>query len=573
MRKEKRWSIQEHDTERVRAFARDIGEVPIVAALLISRGHDNPEAAERFLNPRMEHLHDPYLLTDMERAVERILRAIDAKEKILVWGDYDVDGTTGTVVLRKAIDILGGISTFHIPHRFREGYGINIEYLRKAREDGCSLVISVDTGSRAFEAAEWARENGLDLVISDHHLSDPEKGNPDAYAVVNPNRADCGYPDKNLAGVGVSFKIAHALLNVRGKENLIPAFLKMVAIGTIADIMQLTGENRSIVSIGLKDLPSARNPGLRALMDVADCKEEMSSYDIGFRIAPRINAAGRMDEGRAVIELFDAKTFEDARRIAQRLDELNRRRQEVQAEIFQLALQTYAEASSHEDSSHVAVVAGAGWHRGVIGLASSKITDRLYRPSLVISIENGIGHGSGRSIEGFNLHDALESCKDLFEKFGGHAAACGFTIREARIAELRARLNEYAKSNLTDEDLKPRLRIDAKLKSSSIDLGLVDALKRMEPFGAGNPKPRFVASKLSLSGDPLIMKERHLKLRMSDADGRTFEAVWWDGVEKAAHLDLRKDQVFSVAFTPDANHWNGQTRLQLVIDDLRLDNP
>lgn len=573
MQKEKRWSIEEHDTERVRAFAREIGEVPLVAALLISRGHDNPDAAERFLSPRMEHLHNPYLLTDMERAVERILRAIDAKEKILVWGDYDVDGTTGTVVLRKAIDILGGISTFHIPHRFREGYGINIEYLRKAVEDGCSLVISVDTGSRAFEAADWARGNGLDLIISDHHLSDPEKGNPDAYAVVNPNRTDCGYPDKNLAGVGVAFKIAQALLSARGKESLIPAFLKMVAIGTIADIMQLTGENRSIVSIGLKDLPSARNPGLRALMDVADCKEEMSSYDIGFRIAPRINAAGRMDEGRAVIELFDAKTFDDARGIAQRLDELNRRRQEVQAEIFQLALQTHAETSSPEDSSHVAVVAGNGWHRGVIGLASSKITDRLYRPSLVISIENGIGHGSGRSIEGFNLHDALESCKDVFEKFGGHAAACGFTIQETRIGELRTRLNEYARDNLTDEDLKPRLRIDAKLKSSSIDLGLVDSLKRMEPFGAGNPKPRFVASNLSLAGDPLVMKERHLKLRMSDPDGRAFEAVWWDGVEKAAHLDLRKNQVFSMAFTPDANHWNGQTRLQLVIDDLRLDNP
>lgn len=573
MQKEKRWSIEEHDTERVRAFAREIGEVPLVAALLISRGHDNPDAAERFLSPRMEHLHNPYLLTDMERAVERILRAIDAKEKILVWGDYDVDGTTGTVVLRKAIDILGGISTFHIPHRFREGYGINIEYLRKAVEDGCSLVISVDTGSRAFEAADWARGNGLDLIISDHHLSDPEKGNPDAYAVVNPNRTDCGYPDKNLAGVGVAFKIAQALLSARGKESLIPAFLKMVAIGTIADIMQLTGENRSIVSIGLKDLPSARNPGLRALMDVADCKEEMSSYDIGFRIAPRINAAGRMDEGRAVIELFDAKTFDDARGIAQRLDELNRRRQEVQAEIFQLALQTHAETSSPEDSSHVAVVAGNGWHRGVIGLASSKITDRLYRPSLVISIENGIGHGSGRSIEGFNLHDALESCKDVFEKFGGHAAACGFTIQETRIGELRTRLNEYARDNLTDEDLKPRLRIDAKLKSSSIDLGLVDSLKKMEPFGAGNPKPRFVASNLSLAGDPLVMKERHLKLRMSDPDGRAFEAVWWDGVEKAAHLDLRKNQVFSMAFTPDANHWNGQTRLQLVIDDLRLDNP
>jgi len=306
---EKRWQIREHDYERAKRFGAEIGEAPLVAALLIARGHGVGESAERFLNPKMEHLHDPYLLTDMDRAVTRILRAIDDGEKILVWGDYDVDGTTGTVVLRKAIGILGGESEYHIPHRFREGYGLNIEYMEKAKERGCSLVISVDTGSRAFEAADWARENGLDLIISDHHLSDPERGNPDAYAIVNPNRADCDYPDKHLAGVGVAFKIAHAMLRERGKENVIPAFLKMVAIGTIADIMQLTGENRSIVAIGLKDLPSAKNHGLKALMDVADCGDEMSSYDIGFRIAPRINAAGRMDEGRLVIELFEAQTL------------------------------------------------------------------------------------------------------------------------------------------------------------------------------------------------------------------------------------------------------------------------
>jgi single-stranded-DNA-specific exonuclease len=572
MRSEKRWAITDHDRDRVASFSNEIGEKPIVSALLLARGHDTLEKAERFLNPKIEHLHDPYLLKDMDRAVERILRAIDAREKILVWGDYDVDGTTGTVVLRKAIQILGGVSDFHIPHRFNEGYGINIEYLRKAKESGCSLVISVDTGSRAFEAADWAKANGLEVIISDHHLSDPERGNPDAFAIVNPNRADCTYPDKNLAGVGVAFKIVQALLKSRGKDNLIPAFLKMVAIGTIADIMRLTGENRSIVALGLRDLPSAKNHGLRALMDVADCGREMSSYDIGFRIAPRINAAGRMDAGRSVIELFEAETFEQARAIAQRLDELNRRRQEVQAEIFQLALQAHADLGLTDESSHVAVVSGEGWHRGVIGLASSKITDRLYRPSLVISIEDGVGHGSGRSIEGFNLHDALEASKEMFEKFGGHAAACGFTIKQGNIATLRKRLNDYARAKLTEEDLKPLLRIDARLRSVSVNLELIEALKRMEPFGAGNPKPRFATFDMKLSGDPLVMKDRHLKLRLRDDGGRAFEAVWWDGVEKAEHLDLRRDQSVSLAFTPEANNWNGQTRLQLVVDDLRLDN-
>ena len=568
MNPHKRWKIREHDYGAAKGLAAELGVSPLVAALLIARGYGDPEAASKFLNPGLDDLHDPFLLKDMDRAVARVLRAVEAGEKILVWGDYDVDGTTGTVVLRKVLEILGAVSTYHVPHRFREGYGLNTEFLARKKEEGCTLAISVDTGSRAFEPAEWARGNGMDLIITDHHLADPELGNPSAYAVVNPNQAGCPYPDKHLAGVGVAFKLDHALLREAGREDLVPGFLKMVAIGTIADIMQLTGENRAIVALGLRDLPTARNHGLRALMEVADCSSEMSSYDIGFRIGPRINAAGRMDEALTVIKLFEAGSFDEARSLAERLDAVNRERQKAQQLISELALQEYIDSGGGATQSHVVVVAGQGWHRGVIGLASSRITDRLNRPSLVISVEDGIGHGSARSIEGFDLHGALESCKDLFEKFGGHAAACGFTMRSENIVELRERLNAHAAEVLHDDALVPEIKIDAELKPSTVTLEMVQDLKRLEPYGAGNPKPRFAMRGLVLTAEPLVMTEKHLKLRLAHGDGRTFEAGWWDGVHKSQGRTLRKGSGIELAFVAEANTWMGNTRLQLVVEDL-----
>ncbi len=568
----KRWRIQKHDREEVIKLSEALKVSPLIAALLITRGYETEEKAHKFLNPSLDDLHEPNLLKGMKEAVARILKAIEAEEKILIWGDYDVDGTTGTVVLRKALEILGAKTGYHVPHRFTEGYGLNIEKLSEAKEKGYTVAISVDTGSRAFEAADWARQNGIDLIITDHHLSDEKVGNPNAFAVVNPNQIGCEYPDKHLAGVGVAFKLAHALLREKGKENLVKGFLKMVAIGTIADIMKLTGENRAIVALGLRDLPGATNYGLKALMEVADCKSEMSSYDIGFRIAPRINAAGRMDEALTVIKLFEAKSFEKAREYAEILDSRNRERQKVQLEISQLALLEYIENGGSINQKHVAVIAGENWHRGVIGLASSRITDKIYRPSLVISLENGIGHGSARSIENFNLHDALEHCAELFEKFGGHAAACGFTIKRENIELLRENLNKYAAEILSDEDLIPELKIDALVSSQTLNLEMVADLKKLEPYGAGNPKPKFVTKDLILLEEPFVMKEKHLKLKLKDAKGKQFEAVWWDGAEKSKEQTLKPKTRIELAYTPEANTWQGNTRLQLVVEDLRTDN-
>src|SRR5918911_1097258 len=451
----KRWIVRGWDVERAAHLARVLHVSPIVAGLLLLRGCASERAARSFLRPAHDQLHDPMLMLGMQDAVARILRAVDAGERILIYGDYDVDGTTGTVVLRRALKMMGARTGYHIPHRFTEGYGIQQPALERAHADGYKLVISVDCGIRAHEPLEWARANGLDVIVTDHHLPDEEEGAPPAFAVLNANQRGCNYPDKHLAGVGVAFKLAHALLRERGREHLIKGFLKVVAIGTVADVAPLVGENRALVSLGLADLPNATNPGLRALMEVAGCGDGrgMRCSDLGFRLGPRINAAGRMDAARAVVELFETSDPAQARRLAQHLDARNRERQTVQQQLTERALADY-ELSG--DCSAVAVVAGVGWHRGVIGLVASKMAEKLGRPAVVISLdEDGTGHGSARSVAGYHLLEGLTSCADLFDSFGGHAQAAGLVIRRERIDELRRRLYEHASRRITEDDCRP----------------------------------------------------------------------------------------------------------------------
>lgn len=564
----KRWIVREHDSHQSNALARSLGVSEIVARLLVARGCRDGQAARRFLNPSHDQLHDPQLMLDMRRAVERLLVAIDRGERILIYGDYDVDGTTGTVVLRRALEILGARTGYHVPHRFTEGYGIQQAALEKAKAEGYKLVVSVDCGIRAHEPLIWAREHGLDVIVTDHHLPDEGEGAPPAYAVLNPNQRGCDYPDKNLAGVGVAFKLAHALFRERGRESQIGGFLKMVAIGTVADVAQLTGENRTIVALGLADLPKATNPGLRALMEVAGCDDRMTAYDLGFRIGPRINAAGRMEAARAIIELFEATDAEEARRLATHLDALNRQRQTVQSEITRHALSALS-VETDGAHAHVAVVAGDGWHRGVIGIAASKVAEKINRPCIVISLEEDLGHGSARSIDAYHLLNGLTACADLFEKFGGHSHAAGLTIRRERIPELRRRLNEHAASSLSDEDLLPVLHIDAELPASALSLALTEELRRLEPFGAGNRRPVFMTRDMRVSAEPRILKERHLKMKVACADGRTHDAIWWNGVEETCGRTLKPQDRIEMAYTVEPNTWQGVTRLQLCVQDIR----
>ncbi len=567
----KRWIVRAPDTERAAALARVLGTSPIISALLISRGCLDERSARAFLTPSADQLHDPYLMLGMREAVARLQRAIDDAEPILVYGDYDVDGTTGTAVLLRALKMLGATTSFHVPHRFTEGYGIQQAALEMAASAGCKLAISVDCGIRAHAPLFWARDHGLDVIVTDHHLPDEDEGVPPAFAVLNPNQRGCNYPDKSLAGVGVAFKLVHALFRERGREAQVNAFLKVVAIGTVADVAQLTGENRTIVALGLKDLAQARNPGLRALMQVAGCGDGtgMTAYDLAFRIGPRINAAGRMDAARAVVELFDTRDGAEALRLAEHLDVQNIERRQVQQQIFELAIAELEKARRDNSEPHVAVIAGEGWHRGVIGIAAAKIVERINRPCVVLSIEGDFAHGSGRSIAPYHLLNGLTSCADLFEKFGGHSHAAGITIRHERISELRRRLNEHAASCLTEDDLKPGVQVDAELPAEAISFQFAKELSALEPFGAGNPRPVFVTRNLRIMSEPRVMKERHLKMHLVGASNRPIEAVWWNCMEHLEQTPVRNDCI-EVAYTIETNSWNDELRLQLNVEDLRV---
>ncbi|MGI8897218.1 MAG: single-stranded-DNA-specific exonuclease RecJ [Pyrinomonadaceae bacterium] len=561
----KRWILRGQDTNRAASLARVLNISPIVASLLISRGCGDERSARAFLLPSYDQLHDPYLMLGMTEAVARLQQAIDENERILIYGDYDVDGTTGTAVLLRALKLLGARVGFHVPHRFTEGYGIQQPALEQAFAEGYKLVISVDCGIRAHTPLHWAQDHGLDVIITDHHLPDEGEGVPPAYAVLNPNQRGCPYPDKNLAGVGVAFKLVHALFREYQRESQVRTFLKVVAIGTVADVAKLVGENRTIVSLGLKDLCQTNNPGLQALMEVAGCGDGkgMTSYDLGFRIGPRINAAGRMDAARAVVELFDTRDREEARRLAEHLNARNQERKEVQERIIELAIAELERPTPETIQSHVVVIAGDGWHRGVIGIAASKIAERVNRACVVLSVEGDIAHGSARSIEPYHLLNGLASCADLFEKFGGHSHAAGVTIRRDRISELRRRLNEHAAACLTEEDLQPCLHIDAELSTENVTFELVRDLELLEPYGAGNPHPVFLAHNLRIMSEPRLIGEKHLKMHVSGPAGRALETIWWNGAETEQAVAVHNG--ITMAYTIEANRWGGDTFLQLSV--------
>jgi single-stranded-DNA-specific exonuclease len=490
----------------------------ILASLLVMRGIDDLNTAERFLAPSLAHLHSPYLMSGMKTAVDRLDAAIERKEGILIYGDYDVDGTTAIVILKTAIELCGGAADFHVPHRIKEGYDLRGDVIERAAAAGINLIISVDTGIRAFAAAETAQRLGVDLIVTDHHLPGHD-GMPIALAVLNPNQPGCEYPSKALCGAGVAFKLAQALLERRlthrDQAPLLKSFMKMVAIATIADAVPLTGENRVFAKLGLEALRSAVNPGLKALLEVAQVGgRPLTSGEVGFRIAPRINAAGRMDVARDVIELFSVKDAVRAREIANKLDQLNAERQAEERRILE-AIDLRLEGEAALLDSFCLVIDGDGWHRGVIGITATRVVERYCRPTLVISRDGDEAHGSGRSIRAFHLLNALESCAPLFTRFGGHAHAVGFSMPAANLPELCAHLDTYARSCLTLADFEPVLDLDAELSFEQITHDLFQALRRLEPFGMGNPEPVFAARNLRLMAPPRVIKEKHVKLKLS----------------------------------------------------------
>ena len=443
-----RWNIAPSDPVRVGELARELSLTLPAARVLWSRGYRDLDLARKFLNPSIEDLHDPLLMKDMSTAVDRLWRAIQAKESILLYGDYDVDGTTSVVLLKKSIELLGGKADFHVPHRLRDGYGMRSEVVEEAAASGVSLIVSVDTGIRANQVVKHASTLGIDVIVTDHHL--PEEEIPPALAVLNPNRADCSYPEKNLCGAGVALKLVQALLARSGwdkgrQEKLVDSFLKMTAIATVADVVPLTGENRVIVKRGLEGLGQVSNPGLRALLEVSGVKEGQipSARDVAFRVGPRINAAGRMASASDVIEMFLTPDIARAKDLASKLHDLNTDRQQTEAEMVRTIFDLCVEQPV-TDRDAALVFAGEGWHRGVVGIVASRVVERFHRPAFVLGIENGVVQGSGRSIAVFHLLEALESMPDLFTKFGGHRQAAGLTFPVDRLEEFRERFRAYA---------------------------------------------------------------------------------------------------------------------------------
>jgi single-stranded-DNA-specific exonuclease len=518
---EKSISSLADDLRSSRNLKGDPGRAATLARLLVMRGITDAASAELFLAPSLSHLHSPYLMSGMRAAVDRLDASIEGKEGILIYGDYDVDGTTAIVILKTAIELCGGAADFHVPHRIREGYGMKDDVVERAAAAGVRLIISVDTGIRAFAAAETARRLGLDLIVTDHHLPGPD-GVPAALAVLNPNQAGCEYPCKALCGAGVAFKLAQALMGKRLAEKdqsrLLTSFMKMVAIATIADAVPLTGENRVFAKLGLDALRRAVNPGLKALLEVAQvpATRPPTSTEVGFRIAPRLNAAGRMDVAREVIELFSVKDPARAKEIAGHLDQLNSERQEEERRILQ-AIEARFEQEPTLHDAYCVVIDGDGWHRGVIGITATRVVERYGRPTLVLSHDGGEAHGSGRSIRAFHLLDAIESCRDLFTRYGGHSHAVGFSLPSARVPELRAHLDEYARLRLTPADFEPILDVDADLSLDQVTPELLQALERLEPFGQGNPEPIFAAQAVRLVAPPKILKDKHIKLKLAAA--------------------------------------------------------
>ena len=517
-------------------------------------------------------------MTGMKAAVDRVEAAIERKEGILVYGDYDVDGTTAVVILKTAIELCGGVADFHVPHRIREGYDLRGDVIERAAAAGIRLVISVDSGTRAFAAAESARRAGVDLVITDHHLPGPD-GLPHAHAVVNPNQPGCEYPYKSLCGAGIAFKIAQALLERRlphrDQKSLLLSFMKIAAIATIADSVPLLGENRVIASLGLNALRSAINPGLKALLEVAQLGgEPLTSEEVSFRIAPRINAAGRMDIAAEVIELFTVKDSSRAREIASRLDKLNSERQEEERRIVDAIEQRLTEDAELRDS-YCMVIDGVGWHRGVIGITATRVVERYGRPAIVISINGEEAQGSGRSIAAFHLLNALESCASMFTRFGGHSHAVGLSLPSSEVAAFRAHMERYARERLSLADFEPVLTLEAELPLESVMPELFEMLQMLEPFGAGNHEPVFCASAARLMAPPKILKEKHVRMKLSASTGSdwrrslTYDAVGWRLAERVQKEQLLPGDLVDIAFVVGHNDHPELGGIELTLKDFK----
>ena len=576
----KHWVVAKPEPATGETLAKALGISPPLAQVLVNRGFRDVESAQQFLNPQLRQLSDPFELPDMAAAVNRVLAAIDGRERIVIYGDYDVDGLTSSALLTRVLhtacrDGLGAGATVDnfLPHRMDEGYGLSADGVARClREYNPNLLIAVDCGTTAIAEISNLKSQGVDTVVLDHH--EPAAQLPDCVALVNPKRSTPCAPRSHgslsaLASVGVSFKLAHALQK-RGREqglawanNLdLREHLDLVALGTVADMVPLTGENRILTRAGLERLATSNKVGLRALMDIADVPDEVTPYHIGFRIGPRLNAAGRIGTADAGLELLLTEDRARAAALAKFLNDHNAERQRIEEQMVGEAL-AMARAEVDLERERVLVLAKEGWHVGVIGIVASRVLQEFYRPTVIIGVGDGMGKGSCRSIAGFSMVGALSECAPLLERFGGHEMAAGLSVKAEKIPALRKALNEIAARTLGDEDLTPRLMIDAEMRLAELDGEFFDQLKKLDPCGMDNPAPLFMVRGIRLHGAPRVVGKGHLKFFVTDGETTT-EAIWWG----AGARELPAGE-FDVAFAPELNKYGGAETVQLRVKDVR----
>jgi single-stranded-DNA-specific exonuclease len=573
------WRLRPHDPDRIAALSRGAGVHPLVAQLLLNRGVGEPGEARAFLEARRDGLHDPASLPGVAEAAERIMAAVRAGRKVVIYGDYDVDGVCGTSVLWACLRLAGARDVeYYIPHRVDEGYGVNADALRKlAAERGASLIITVDCGISAVAEARLARELGVELIVTDHHTIGAEL--PEADVVVHPRMPGSAYPFTDLCGCGVAFKLAWQVCKSFGdgkkasphlRDFLVRA-INLVALATVADVVPLGGENRIFVRHGLRGIVDASaSAGLKALLEVSGLlgKDRLGTGAIGFKLAPRINAAGRLECAMKAVELLTTDDAEAALELARCLDDCNSRRQEVERTIVGEAHQMIEAEGGLKDRGAI-VLGRSGWHPGVIGIVASRLADAYHRPAIVVALNDAIGQGSGRSIPGFHLYEALRACSAGLLAFGGHQAAAGLKLSPSAFPDFAARFDGHCRAALTPEQLRKELVIDAEVPLSALTPKLVEAIDALEPYGIGNPRPLLVAQEVRVVGEPRAVGERknHVQLRLAQGNV-VLKGIAWNMAERARKLPA--GSACAVAFTPSINEWNGRREVQLEVKDFQV---
>lgn len=558
-----RWKVADSQPEEAAQLAEETGISTMLAQLLLNRGIRTAAEAEQFLYTEGQPFYDPYLMAGMKTAVERIRKAVENSEKILVFGDYDADGVTSTSIMMVALQEIGAKAEYYIPNRFREGYGLNESALRQAKEAGAQLVVTVDTGITAVDEAETASQLGIDLIITDHHQPPPVL--PDAYCLINPHQEKCPYPFKELSGAGVAFKVAHALLGKVPRH-----LLDLTALGTIADLVPLNGENRLIAIRGIAAMRTSEKPGIRALLKVASLHERVvTAEDVGFALGPRLNAAGRLDSADPAVRLLLAEEEEEAKDLAEEVNFLNQKRKTLVKEMADEAI-VEIEGRFLSADDDLFVIAKQGWNPGVIGIVASRIVERYHRPAIVMGIdpETGLAKGSARSIEGFDMFQNLSACRDLLPHFGGHPMAAGMTLKRGDIETLRARLNELARETLKPEDFSPVKHADFVCKAGEVTLEAIEEMQKLAPFGTANPTPKIVIADTPLTSMKQIGSDKnHLKTVFAE-EGAKLEGIGF----RLGHFfrDISGMAKVSAVGEMQVNEWNGFRKPQLVIEDLAV---